>query len=109
MSEPGRFPEPKIAIDVLSKKVNAPADRWDDLKRGEHALTPKVTMSEGRIRHAFRQKDGAAVPEDCTADAYQALQEPDFIYEEKKARHGERARRILFSKRGGMMAGEARK
>jgi hypothetical protein len=30
------------------------------------------------------------------ADAYQALQESDFIYEEKKARHGERARGILF-------------
>jgi hypothetical protein len=24
-------------MDVLSKKVNIPTDRWDDLKRGEHA------------------------------------------------------------------------
>jgi uncharacterized protein with gpF-like domain len=54
-------------------------------------------MSEERILHAFRQKDGATVPEDCMADAYQALQEPDLIYEGKKARNNEPGRRILFS------------
>jgi hypothetical protein len=56
-------------------------------------------MSEERILHAFRQKDGAAVPEGCTADAYQALQEPDLIYEEKKARDNEQARIFHFVKK----------
>jgi hypothetical protein len=59
----------------------------------------KVMINEERIRHAFRQKGDATIPEDCMADAYQALQEPDFIYEEKKARHGERALIFHFVKK----------
>jgi uncharacterized protein with gpF-like domain len=45
MSETGKFPEPKIAIDFLSKKVNVPTGRWDDLKWGEHAHALTVAHS----------------------------------------------------------------
>jgi hypothetical protein len=44
----------------------------------------KVMMGEDRILHAFRRKGGATVPEDCMADAYQVLQEPDFAARRRK-------------------------
>ncbi|MDR0761156.1 MAG: hypothetical protein LBF74_13780 [Treponema sp.] len=40
-----RFPQPKIAMEFLSKKINLDTDRWDDLKWGEHAHAFTVAHS----------------------------------------------------------------
>jgi hypothetical protein len=40
-----RFPQPKIAMEFLSKKINLNTGRWDDLKWGEHAHAFTVAHS----------------------------------------------------------------
>jgi uncharacterized protein with gpF-like domain len=41
----GRFPEPVLAERFLEKKVNAPTEKWDELKWGEHAHAFTVAHS----------------------------------------------------------------
>jgi hypothetical protein len=59
--------------------------RTDALQRNDS----KVVITEERIRHTFRQKGKATIPEDCYPDAYDTLQSPEIIYKEKTPRHGE--------------------
>jgi hypothetical protein len=40
-----RFPEPVLAEKFLEKKVNAPTEKWDELKWGEHAHAFTVAHS----------------------------------------------------------------
>jgi hypothetical protein len=92
------FDQMKKIIDAVNadgyrfKKRRAINYQAGNLERKRFEATgvsdSKVMMSAGRIRHAFRQKDGATVPEDCTADAYQALQEPDFAARWRVLRKG---------------------
>jgi uncharacterized protein with gpF-like domain len=58
----------------------------------------KIMISEERIYHAFREKGDATIPDDCMLDAYDALQQPELIFEEKRTRHKEAGRIFHFVK-----------
>ena len=58
----------------------------------------KIMATEERIRHAFREKGDATILDAYKQDAYHTLQEPDFIYEEKKSRNNEPERIFHFIK-----------